>query len=89
MGTILCNISETIHITMKLYFLTPNTWGEHWTTCANSPEEALEQIKTYLRDTNGEGSSYNFLKDKTIDNLPVMYTLEEYPLTHVIEGEYS
>lgn len=75
---------------MKLYFLNPNDWGEHWTTCANSPEEALEQIKNSITSNKHSGKYLKKLfKDATVDNLPEKYTLDEYPLNHVIEGEFS
>lgn len=78
---------------MKLYFLNPNNWAEHWTTCANSPEEALEQIKEFIKKQTEEENYSDYIwdlfKNATVDNLPKNYTLQEFPLNHVIEGEYS
>jgi hypothetical protein len=73
---------------MKLYFLEPNNYCEHWTTCANSPEEALEQIKSHLKNDISTWM-YETFKNASVDNLPENYELKEFPLTSVIEGEYS
>lgn len=85
---------------MKLYFLEPNNYCEHWTTCANSPEEALEQIKSHIKNDlntwegphdliNPYNTMYKTFKNASVDNLPENYELKEFPLTSVIEGEYS
>ena len=71
---------------MKMYFLDPCDWGQHWTVCAESPEEALRLI---IEDLKDDEDNYHLFKNATVDNLPDTYVLKEFSLNHIIHGEYS
>lgn len=82
---------------MEMYYFNPNTYGTEFITMAESPNEALENLKKYLLKESKHGdiedrwylNLYNEWKDSTVDNLPYKYTIDEYYEDDVIETEIA
>lgn len=71
---------------MKLYHFDVRDWGEHYAVMSDSPEQALEAVKKYIRKGH---YTYEEFQTATIDNLPKDYFLVIKGKDEVIEGEHS
>ena len=89
---------------MKMYHFNYNGYGAFFLVMANSPEEALESLKEYLRknvkakrhqDCRGgwyvdfDYERYLKWKDCTVDKLPKDYDIEVFEKNEVFRGEWS
>lgn len=69
---------------MKLYRLNPNTYSEHYTTAAESPEQAIAQILNHIIQVD---DGYNLEAVRRWKESG--YTLEEKDITGTFRAEWS
>jgi hypothetical protein len=70
---------------MKMYQIEPNDWNIGWCVMANSPEEALQFLKCYLK----KDDDFDKWENATVDNLPDKYYIKEYNEGEIMEYENS
>jgi len=87
---------------MKMYYFNPNDYGGTLVTCAESKEEAYRNVIKYLDKLKEErlreksiiaDDTYHFgqIRSWDLNDPDTMhgYTIDEYELNDVIEGEVS
>ena len=83
---------------MKVYYFNPNTYGSEFIVMAKSKESAFNSVVKHLFDywQKPENIKFGFNRDEymrwalaSVENLPEIYSIEEYDENQVIETEIS
>lgn len=83
---------------MKLYYFDPDCYGETYYVAAPTKYEALLYLLKFLEERipkdrllggkhNYEYSQWFNWKDATVEDLPCGYSIEEYEVGQVVQGE--
>jgi len=72
---------------MKIFFFNPNDYGEEATVVAENKEQAIERLKA-TTPIHGDNQYHKDMVNKMVNCLDG-YTIEEYPIEHVIFTEVA
>lgn len=84
----------------KMYHINPNNWDLEWHVAATSASDALFSLQHHLKKLadaearrekpfQNHRNRFNKWKSARTDKLPDGYTIEEYNINQILEGEVA